>query len=65
MEVSDDFNTEGEPAKNVTYKAKVHAKGTADEIHALMEHTHAVAEIQSTLRAGVGVALSEVEVVAK
>ena len=65
VEVNGDFGAEGEPAKNVTYKAKVHAKGTEDEIRALMEHTDTVAEIQNTLRAGVQVKLSKVEVVTK
>ena len=65
VEVSGDFGAEGEGAKNVTYKAKVHAKGTEEEIRALMEHTDTVAEIQNTLRAGAEVKLSRVEVVAK
>ena len=64
VEVSGDFGAEGEVARNVTYKAKVHAKGTEDEIRALMEHTDTVAEIQNTLRAGTDVKLSEVEIVA-
>jgi len=64
VEVSGDFGAEGEPAKNVTYKAKVHAKGTEEEIRALMQHTDAVAEIQNTLRAGTDVKLSGVEIVA-
>jgi len=65
VEVSGDFGAEGEPAANVTYKAKVHAKGTEEEIRALMEHTDTVAEIQNTLRGGVQVKLSEVKVVTK
>lgn len=63
--VSGDFGAEGEPAQNVTYKAKVHAKGTEEEIRALIEHTDTVAEIQNTLRAGTDVKLSGVEIVAK
>lgn len=63
VEVSGDFGAEGEPARNVTYKAKVHAKGTADEIRALMEHTDTVAEIQNTLRAGGPVVLSKIEII--
>ena len=62
MEVSGDFGAEGEPAKNVTYRAKVYANGTEKEIRALMEHTDKVAEIQNTLRAGTDVKLSEVEI---
>lgn len=64
VEVSGDFGAEGEPAKNVTYKAKVYAKGTEEEIRALMQHTDTVAEIQNTLRAGTDVKLSGVEIVA-
>ena len=54
---------EGEPAQNVTYRAQVHAKGTAEEIHALMEYTDTVAEIQNTLRVGIPVMLTDIEVV--
>ena len=47
----------------MTYRAQVHAKGTAEEIRALMEYTDTVAEIQNTLRAGIPVKLTEIEVV--
>lgn len=63
VEVEGDFGAAGEPARNVTYKAKVHAKGTEEEIRALMEHTDTVAEIQNTLRLGADVKLSGIEVV--
>jgi len=63
VEVNGDFSAEGEPARNVTYKAKVHAKGTEDEIRALMEYTDTVAEIQNSLRLGTPVVLGEIEVV--
>jgi uncharacterized OsmC-like protein len=63
VEVSGDFGAEGEPARNVTYKAKVYAKGTEDEIRALMEYTDTVAEIQNSLRLGTPVVLGEIEVV--
>ncbi len=65
VEVSGDFGAEGEGATNVTYKAKVHAKGMEEEIRVLMEHTDTVAEIQNTLRGGAQVKLSDVEVVTK
>lgn len=61
VEVEGDFGAAGEPARNVTYKAKVHAKGTEEEIRALMEHTDTVAEIQNTLRLGADVKLSGIE----
>ena len=60
VEVSGDFGAEGEPTKNVTYRAKVHAKGMEEKIRALMEYTDTVAEIQNTLRAGTDVKLSEI-----
>jgi uncharacterized OsmC-like protein len=63
VEVKGDFGAAGEPAQNVSYRAQVHAKGTAEEIHALMEYTDTVAEIQNTLRAGVPVKLTDIEVV--
>ena len=63
VEVSGDFGAEGEGAKNVSYSAKVHAKGTENEIRELMEYTDTVAEIQNTLRAGTDVKLSGVEIV--
>ena len=62
VEVSGDFGAEGEGARNVSYSAKVHAKGTEEEIHKLMEYTDTVAEIQNTLRAGTDVKLSKVEI---
>ena len=65
VEVSGDFGAEGEGAKNVSYSAKVHANGTEEEIRALMQHTDTVAEIQNTLRAGMDVKLSGVEIAAK
>ena len=63
VEVNGDFGAEGEGATNVTYKAKVHAKGSEAEIRALMEHTDTVAEIQNTLRMGTPVKLSDIEIV--
>ena len=63
VEVNGDFGSEGESAQNVTYRAKVHANGTEEEIRALMEYTDTVAEIQNTLRAGTPVTLKNIEVV--
>ena len=62
VEVNGDFGAAGEPSKNVTYKAKVHAKGMEEEIRALMEYTDTVAEIQNTLRTGADVKLSGIEI---
>jgi uncharacterized OsmC-like protein len=63
VEVTGNFGAAGEPAQNVSYRAKVHAKGTEEEIHALMEYTDTVAEIHNTLRAGIPVTLTDIEVV--
>ena len=64
VEVEGGFGAEGEPARNVAYRAKVAAKASETEIRELMEHTDRVAEIQNTLRVGASVALQHVEVVA-
>ncbi len=58
-----DFGAEGEPARNVTYRAKVTAQAGAAEIQELMRQTDRVAEIQNTLRAGTPVTLSGMEAV--
>ena len=63
VDVNGDFGAAGEHAQNVTYRAQVHAKGTAEEIHALMEYTDTVAEIQNTLREGFLVKLTDIEVI--
>ena len=63
VKVEGDFGAEGEPAKNVTYQAKVFAQASEDEIHELMRFTDTVAEIQNSLRVGTPVVLSNVEVV--
>ena len=64
VEVSGDFGAEGEGAKNVTYRAKLHANGTTEvDIRALMEYTDKVAEIQNTLRMGAPVVLSGTDII--
>ena len=63
VEVTGEFGAEGEPAREITYRAQIHAKGTEEELRALMEHTDTVAEIQNTLRVGRPVTLTTVEVV--
>src|SRR5688500_8737239 len=62
VDVDGDFGAEGEPAKNVTYHAKVFAQTSEEEIRELMEFTDTVAEIQNTLRVATPVMLSQVEV---
>jgi organic hydroperoxide reductase OsmC/OhrA len=62
VEVQGDFGAEGEPARNVTYRARVTARASEEQIRGLMAHTDRVAEIQNTLRSGAAVTLSEIEV---
>ncbi len=60
--VEGDFGGAGEPARNITYSAKVTGKGSAAELEALMHHTDTVAEIQNTLRVGAPIELEKIEV---
>ncbi len=63
VEVTGEFGAAGEPARNITYSAKVSAQATEAEIRDLMRHTDKVAEIQNTLRKGLPVTLGKIEVV--
>ena len=63
VEVDGDFGAEGEPAKNVTYRAKIFANAAEEEIRELMMFTDTVAEIQNTLRIETPVVLTEIEAV--
>jgi uncharacterized OsmC-like protein len=63
VEVDGDFGAEGEPAKNVTYRAKVASQASEDEIRELMKFTDTVAEIQNSLRLETPVVLNDIEVV--
>jgi uncharacterized OsmC-like protein len=65
VEVDGEFGAEGEPAKHVTYRAKVTAEASDEEIRELMKFTDGVAEIQNTLRIHTPVTLVEMEVEAK
>jgi organic hydroperoxide reductase OsmC/OhrA len=62
VEVDGEFGAEGEPARNVSYRAKVTAQANEAQIRELMSHTDRVAEIQNTLRLGTPVILSSIEV---
>jgi uncharacterized OsmC-like protein len=64
VEVVGEFGAEGEPARNVTYGAKVWAHASDEIIRDLMAHTDRVAEVQNTLRSGASVTLSRIETVA-
>src|SRR5512138_2597766 len=61
--VEGDFGAEGEPARNVVYRARVYADASEDEIRELMKFTDTVAEIQNTMRTETPVILTELEVV--
>ena len=63
VEVDGEFGAEGEPARNVSYRAKVAAEASEAQIRELMSHTDRVAEIQNTLRVGTPILLSSIEVV--
>jgi organic hydroperoxide reductase OsmC/OhrA len=66
VDVHGEFGGVGEPARNVTYQAKIRARGTSKEqVAALLKHTDSVAEIHNTLRAGADVRMlgEEIEIV--
>lgn len=65
VEVEGDFGAEGEPAQNITYRAKVTAQASEVDIHELMQQTDRMAEIQNTLRVGASVTLSQLEAVSQ
>lgn len=62
VEVHGEFGAPGEPARNVNYRAKVTARASEAEIHALMLQTDRLAEIQNTLRIETPVPLSSIEI---
>jgi organic hydroperoxide reductase OsmC/OhrA len=61
VEVSGEFGTEGEPARNVSYRALVEAKASEAELLDLMRYTDTVAEIQNTLRRSSSITLAKCE----
>jgi len=63
VDVQGEFAGEGEPARNVTYRARVFADAPEQQIRELMHHTDRVAEIQNSLRLGTPVILGEIEAV--
>ena len=63
VEVEGDFGAEGEPARNVTYHARITAQASEDQIRALALETDRVAEIQNTLRIGTPIILKSVETI--
>jgi uncharacterized OsmC-like protein len=63
VEVAGEFGAEGEPARNVSYRAKVTAQASEAQIRDLIRYTDQVAEIQNTLRRGAPVSLGDIEAV--
>jgi len=59
--VEGDFGGEGEPARNITYSARVKARARESDILDLMKYTDSVAEIQNTLRISSPVTLDRME----
>jgi organic hydroperoxide reductase OsmC/OhrA len=55
--VEGEFGSDGEPARNVAYSAKVKADASTKDIEELMRETDKVAEIQNTLRIATPVTL--------
>ncbi len=63
VEVEGEFGAEGEPAKNLSYRATVTAQAREPEIRDLMMQTDRVAEIQNTLRLAQPIAFSGIAIV--
>jgi uncharacterized OsmC-like protein len=57
VEVDAEFGGPGEPARRISYTARVDSDAPAAEIDALLRHTDTVAEVHNTLRAGLAVEL--------
>ena len=56
VHASAEFGAPGEAARALRYRADVTARAAEDAIRQLMAHTDRVAEVQNTLRRGIGVA---------
>jgi organic hydroperoxide reductase OsmC/OhrA len=57
VEVVSEFGGPREPARRITYAARVSSDAPEAEVEALLRHTDRVAEVQNTLRAGIPVEL--------
>jgi uncharacterized OsmC-like protein len=62
VEVEGEFGAEGEPARRITYSARVAASASDAEIEDLLRHTDRVAEIHNTLRTATEVILERIAV---
>ena len=63
VDVEGEFGAEGEPARNVSYRARVSAHASEAEIQELITQTDRVAEIHNTLRIDTPVILGNIDVV--
>lgn len=63
VQVTGSFGSKGEPAKDITYRASVKAKGRDEDLLELMRYTDTVAEIHNTLRRSTQVVLTECTVI--
>jgi uncharacterized OsmC-like protein len=63
VEVEGDFGAEGEPARNLVYRAQVTAHASQEQIRELMQITDRKAEIQNTLRVATPVTFQEARAV--
>jgi hypothetical protein len=61
VEVDAEFGGRGDPARLITYGARVESDAPAEEIEALLRETDAVAEVHNTLRAGIAVEMRSTE----
>jgi organic hydroperoxide reductase OsmC/OhrA len=55
VEAVAEFGGVGEPARRITYSARVESASPADAIEELLAHTDRVAEVHNTLRVGTAV----------
>lgn len=62
VEVVGEFGAEGEAASRIEYSARVVGSGSEQELRDLLATTDRVAEIQNTVRRGVQVTLTRMEV---
>jgi uncharacterized OsmC-like protein len=57
VEVNCEFEAEGKPATNITYRARIKADADEETVRELLRYTDTVAEVQNTLRAQTSVNL--------
>lgn len=58
VHVTGEFGGEGDPAKKISYEAKIDSPNTRNEIDKLIADVDSIAEIHNTLRKGIAVTLS-------